>query len=289
MIRIPKLSSQQIILFTVLSLATILIAWQLAQILPTGIDWQQTYRPAARRLLTGKNPYTEPAVPETPFVAAPWSLIPLLPFAVLPEQLGNACLFLLAIFIFAMSVKKLGGNIFAIVIFILTPPVITSLLYSNIEWMPLIGFVLPPQIGLFFISTKPQTGFAVAIFWLYQAWRQGGVKEVVRVFGPFLAVLGLSFLIFGFWPATSYGVINVAGDLNASLWPASIPIGLGLLVASLRKRDIGYAMGASPCLSPYVLLHAWSGALMAIVSLPYETVIVVAALWGLVLMRGLGS
>ncbi|MFN2197505.1 MAG: hypothetical protein ACK2UW_15415 [Anaerolineales bacterium] len=285
MIRIPKLSSQQIILFTVLSLATILIAWQLAQILPTGIDWQQTYRPAARRLLTGKNPYTEPAVPETPFVAAPWSLIPLLPFAVLPEQLGNACLFLLAIFIFAMSVKKLGGNIFAIVIFILTPPVITSLLYSNIEWMPLIGFVLPPQIGLFFISTKPQTGFAVAIFWLYQAWRQGGVKEVVRVFGPFLAVLGLSFLIFGFWPATSYGVINVAGDLNASLWPASLSLGIAFLFLSLSNSKKEFAMAASPFLSPYVQLYSYSGALAALVKFPLALLATNIAMWIPIIFR----
>jgi hypothetical protein len=285
MMRIKRLSGQQLILIAVLSLATLLVIWQLDQVLPTGIDWQQTYRPAARRLLTGKNPYTEPAVAETPFVAAPWSLIPLLPFAILPERLGQAGLFILALFIFAVSVKKLGGNFFAIVVFILSPPVITALLYSNIEWMPLIGFVLPPQIGLFFISTKPQSGFAVAIFWLYQAWRQGGIKEVVRVFGPFSAILGLSFLIFGFWPATSYGVINIAGDLNASLWPASLSLGIAFLFLALSNSKKEFAMAASPFLSPYVQLYSYSGALAALVKFPLTLLATNVAMWIPIIFR----
>lgn len=65
----------------------------------------------------------------------------------------------------------------------------------------------------------------------------------------------------------------------------SIPVGLALVVASIRKRKMEYAMGAAPCLSPYVLFHSWSGALAAILSAQAETLIAVAGLWILVILR----
>ena len=65
----------------------------------------------------------------------------------------------------------------------------------------------------------------------------------------------------------------------------SIPVGLALLVAAVRKRRIEYAMGASPCLSPYVLFHSWSSALVSIVSLEAETVAAVVGLWVVVIIR----
>ena len=61
-----------------------------------------------------------------------------------------------------------------------------------------------------------------------------------------------------------------------------------MLVAAIKRRRVEYAMGAGPCLSPYVLLHSWSGALVSIVSLQAETVAAVVGLWILVIIRALG-
>ena len=44
-------------------------------------------------------------------------------------------------------------------------------------------------------------------------------------------------------------------------------------------------MAASPCLSPYVLLHAWSGALASLASLNAEMVAAVIGLWIMVILR----
>jgi len=75
------------------------------------------------------------------------------------------------------------------------------------------------------------------------------------------------------------------GALNGNIdWPASIPVGLALLIAAIRKRKIEYAMGASPCLSPHVILHSWVGALLAVVSSTPELIAAVCGLWILVVL-----
>jgi hypothetical protein len=149
-----------------------------------------------------------------------------------------------------------------------------------------LGFSLPPQWGLFLVLTKPQVGWVVAFVWLVNAWRDGGLRQVAITFSPVTFAFVLNFLIFGIWTAR-YAVMP---DLwwNASLWPMSIPVGIALTVAALRTHKIGFAMAAGPCLSPYVLLHSWVGALAAILRLPNETLAAVIGLWILVILRAVG-
>jgi hypothetical protein len=256
----------------------------LSFVLPDGVDWQLTYRPAALAVLRGISPYDPSVSPEAPFAAAPWVVLPLIPLALLPIKVGRAIIFIAAFAAVIYVARKMRGSLLTSTLLLLSPPVLHMILNANVDWIPLLGFVLPPQIGLFFISTKPQVGYIVGVFWLFEAWRSGGWREVLRVFGPFTIVVALSFLLFGFWPMRGG---ELAGEIsfNASLWPLTIPVGLGLLVASIRKRDMRYAMGASPCLSPYVIFHSWSGAVMALVSSKWEFVAVFIGLWVLILIR----
>lgn len=247
--------------------------------LPVALDWIQTYRPATLALLHGQDPYAVEVAPLAPFFAAPWSLIPLIPLALLPVHVGRALLLFISLVALVYSARKLGARPIALIAFLLAPPVLYGLILGNIEWMPLLGFVLPPHIGLLFLSVKPQTGFAVALFWLIEAWRTGGWRKVLETFAPVTAVLLLSFAIFGLWPLKFRSIFGIAEDFNASLWPWSIPAGLVLLVYAIRKREKKYAMAASPCLSPYALFHSWSGALIALSANNATMVIVVAILW----------
>jgi hypothetical protein len=269
-------------IFKILLLCLLGVAITLASAvyLPEGIDWRDTYRPAALALLSGQSPYSIDI-----FFAAPWALFPLLPFALLPENLGRGILFLVGLIAYGYTAYKLGAKPVALVAFLASPPVMHGLLNSNIEWLPLLGFVMPPQIGLFFISIKPQIGSVVAIFWLVEAWRNGGLREAIRIFLPVSLALLVSFALFGFWPLRFQNTLALTRSYNASLWPGSIPIGVALLVAAIHRRNIRFAMGASPCLSPYVLLHAWSGVLVALVSQPVELVAAVVGLWTLVFYR----
>lgn len=278
--RVESKATLRITQIAVLCLLILMLAASGSLYLPPGIDWRDTYRPATLALLSGQSPYSVDI-----FFSAPWALVPLIPFALLPENVGRAVLFLLSLGSFAFTAQRLGAKPPALIAFLLSPPVMHCLLNSNIEWLPLLGFVLPPQLGLFFIAIKPQIGLGVGLFWLIEAWRNGGWREVVRVFWPVSLTLLISFVLFGLWPVRFQDTMTLTRAYNASLWPSSIPVGLALLVAAVRKRNIKYAMASSPCLSPYVLLHAWVGALASIVAQPAETIAAVIGLWILVLIR----
>lgn len=263
----------------------LVLAWLVAPLLPLGIDWRDTYRPATLALLHARNPYDADVAPVAPFFAAPWGLLPLIPLAVLPLEVGRAFLLFISLGAFAYAAHALGARPIGLGAFLISPPVVHCLLNANIEWIPLLGFVLPPQIGLFFVAVKPQTGFAVAAFWLVEAWRQGGWRQVIRTFGPVALAFLLSFALFGLWPFRFDSVLSIAQGFNASLWPYSIPVGLALFAWAVYKREIRFAMPVSPCLSPYVLFHSWTSALVAISAQDIAMVAAMVALWVLVIVQ----
>jgi hypothetical protein len=196
-------------------------------------------------------------------------------------------LILLSLVAFAYTAYRLGASRLSIVFFLLSPLVMHGLLNGNIDALVVLGFILPPQIGLFFVLIKPQIGIAVAAYWLIETIREQRMRGFFIVFGPILSVSLASFLVFGLWPLRFGEEIDLWW--NASLWPASIPVGLVLLVVAVRRRRIEYAMAASPCFSPYVLFHAWVGALLGVVAQTSETIAAVLGLWLLVILRSVGG
>ena len=277
-IRNLKIPTKNILVLLLATGAALVLSFLIAPFVPPAIDWSITFRPATLMFLSGYSPYGRIYL-----VHAPWTLIMLTPLAILPEAVGRVMVIFCGLASYAFVAHRLRAKPISIVFLLLSPLVLHVLLNGNVDWLAAIGFILPPQLGLFFISIKPQIGIAVAPFWLIEAWRQGGWKLVVKTFAPFAMVLLLSFALFGFWPKYSFSVIGVW--YNASLWPMSIPVGLALFVTSIRKRKIEYAMAASPCLSPYLLFYSWGGALLAIISSVPETIAAVVGLWILVAVR----
>jgi hypothetical protein len=259
----------------------IALTYIIATIVPAGlgIDWRLTYRPATVAFLHGRNPFDVEVSPEAPFFAAPWGLIPLIPIALFPVEVGRAMVMLVGIVSFGVAAYRLGAKPMAMAVFLLSPPVVHTILNANVEWLPLLGFVMPPPIGLFFVTIKPQTGVAVAIYWFVDIWRKDGPIAVIRTFAPVTIAYLISFAFYGFWPLGMFNVIGYGSGFNSSLWPLSIPVGLVLLVTSFQKRNVKFAMPASPCLSPYVLFHAWSSAIIALVNDPLQLISAVAGLW----------
>jgi hypothetical protein len=265
-------------IFSLAFVSFIILTIPLSKVLPPGIDWHLAFRPAALAVLEGQSPYSIEG-----FFNAPWTVIFFLPFAFFSEEIGRAGLFIIGLASYGWVAYRLGAKPIAFIAFLLSPPVLHGLLNSNIDWLALLGFILPPQVGLFFVIIKPQVGIGIMIYWFYESWKAGGWREITRVFLPFsMAILG-SFLIFGLWPLRFSQEIGLWW--NASLWPLSIPVGLVLLVYAFRTRNIRYALPAGPCLSPYVLLHSWAGALLPLVTLQSETLIAVAGLWLVVILR----
>ena len=273
-----NLRSQKLLPALAVVVGLILVSFLAAPFVPPAVDWSRFFRPAVLTLLSGGSPYGGIYV-----IHAPWGLLMLTPFALLPEAVGRVMLIFCALAAYAFIAHRLGAKPLAIIFLLISPTVMHLLLNGNLDWLASFGFILPPQIGLFFISIKPQIGIAVAPFWLFEAWRQGGWKQVLKTFAPFTIVLLLSFAIYGLWPLAAAGYPDVW--FNASLWPLSIPVGLALFVTAVRKRRIEYAMAASPCLSPYALFYSWTGVLLAVIASVPETIAAVIGLWILVAIR----
>jgi len=239
------------------------------------IDWHNTWRPAALLLLSGRSPYDCEW-----FFGPPWAIFPLLPLALLPETIGRLILLLLCFILFALAALRLGAGRLSLIIFLLSPVVLHSLSTGNLDALVLFGAVLPPWLGLFFVSVKPQMGLPLALFWAVEAWRAGGYRRVVGTFAPVSLALSLSFVLYGPWPLRAASLAQQSW--NASLWPWSIPVGLALVAWSLKRQSDRPALAAGPFVSPYVSFQSYSACLLALVNRPRWLCAASAGLWALV-------
>ena len=217
----------------------------------------------------------------------PWTVLPLLPFALFSETVGGILFFLATYVAYGWVAYKLKASPTALIAFLFSPPVFYGMRMLNVDILVLLGFVLPAPIGLFLVIIKPQMGMAIVIFWFVEAWRNGGVWEVLKTFAPVTVATLLSFVFFGYWQAGRQS--DLPGSFwNASLWPWVLPIGLALLMLSLRDRRKELAISASPFLSPYLAYHSWAGALLGLIQRDFELVTVVVGMWLVAVVRLLG-
>lgn len=263
-------------LIGVLFLATRLI-WPIV-----GIDWKETFYPAARAVLQGKSPYSVPT-----FRNVPWTILPLLPFALLSEELGGIAFFIVSFGIYGWTAYRLKASRIALLAFLLSPPVIYGMRMLNVDMLVLLGFTLPAPVGLFFVIIKPQMGIAMGLFWLIEAWHEGGIKSVIKTFAPITIAMAFSFVLFGNWLAGRQADL-LSSAWNASLWPWAVPIGIVLIALSLRDRRKDMAMSASPFLSPYLAYHSWASVLAGLIGHDFELVIAVISMWLVAGVRALG-
>ncbi len=243
------------------------IAWFL---LPDfwGDDWVYTFRPSLDNLLSGKNPYSI-----NQFLIAPWALIPFIPLVWFPAGLAMAVVRVMGFIVYAFVAVRLGAKPIGMGLILLSPQIMHNIINGNIDWLAFLGFVLPPQIGLFFISIKPQIGFALAIFWAVDAFKQ---KNFIRTFIPFTIVFLISLTIFGLWPLR-FSTVQAA--YNASAWPISLPFGIVLLYKSLKRHQVRIAQAISPLFSPHVMFHSWATMLYALAPDTSELIVAVLSSW----------
>lgn len=252
----------------------------IANYLPRAVDWEETFYLVGQAVYHGKSPYIVEG-----FLNPPWAALAVIPFAWLPEKIGRAAFLVASLLAFGVVAFKMGAKPFAFLAFLLSPPVIHCLLNANIDFLPLLGFVLPPPVGIFFVVIKPQVGFCIAIFWVVQCLRAREWKNLFFLLAPLSVATLLSFALFGFWPTRLLG--SASFYWNSSFWPLSIPIGLALIVVAIRKKAVKPAMAASPFLSPYLAFHSWSGPLVALSGDQLAMGAAVAGLWIAVILRSI--
>lgn len=272
-------SKQKLFALIAVAIAFLGIAFSIAWFLPGGMDWVNTYRPATLNILAFRSPYTTQL-----FHSPPWTVLPLIPLALLPERVGYGLNFCLGTLATGYVAFRLGAKPLTIIAIILSYPVVFSNIYGNVDWLVYLGLLLPPRWGLFFVLTKPQAGIGLVVFWLIEGYREGGIKKVLGHFAPVTLVLLLSFIIWGLWPTAGFTEIGKA--FNASLWPQSLPIGIALLIYAIRTHRPGLALAASPFLAPYVTPGSWGASILGLLPLDLETIAAVISIWILRIYTG---
>lgn len=237
-----------------------------------GQDWVQFFRPATLALVHGQNPYDLPE-----FHNAPWTLIPFIPFALMPYQWGRTGFFLLSTAGFFYLVYKLNAKPISLVLFLTSYPVISCLNGGGIDWLPMLSFVTPAPISLIFAAMKPQIGIGIGLYWLFESWRIGGWQAVIKNFWPVTALLFVSFAFYGFWVMTFLGKTQNA--VNISLFPYSLPLAFWMLWIAVRQRRANLAMAAGPFMAPYHTMFSLAAPLVALFDYPKLLAMASACLW----------
>jgi hypothetical protein len=237
------------------------LIWLVYVFFPIEWDWADYFLPATQSFIEARSPYDIPGV-----YNPPWAFLFLTPLVLLDPNLGAAILSVAMFFSLVYVSHRLGMRKWEILALTSLPPVFfINLTNPNLDWLAALGFILPPQIGLFFVLIKPQIGISISIYWLVESWRDGGWREAARVFGPVTIAFLLSVVIYGPYFIQSMQSRNLLTiEWNYSLWPYSIPIGLALLASAIRKREIYHAILAGPFLSPYVAIYTWPVAFLGL-------------------------
>jgi hypothetical protein len=155
--------------------------------------------------------------------------------------------------------------------------VVYGLIYAQIDWLAMLGILLPPWLGIILLMAKPQIGIGVALFLGYEAWAEGGIRKLVSVFLPLVCITIVCYIAFGSDLFTKSSLVFTA--TNTSLWPRSLPIGLVILVAAIRRRKKFFSLTASPFLSPYLSVHSWASAIVGLSDDPLFPILISVSTW----------
>jgi hypothetical protein len=214
------------------------------------------------------------------FVALPWAVVALAPFALLPlapSILLQACLYfaLITLFIF-----KFKGDVSAVVLTLTSFIALDAVLEMNFDWAVMIGLVIPVTWSSPFLLLKPQ----LALGYYF------GVppKEWWKIALVTLAMVTISVLIWGNW----FGAwLNGAGDgivdrmVNVAPsqligYPIALIIGVVLAWQSFRRKDPLLGIIAWIFFTPYLAMYSLLLG-MAIISIRFRLLAVIAhiAMW----------
>ncbi len=188
-----------------------------------GADWFGTYVPAVRALVAGQNPYKTAHA----FMNPVWILLPLIPLGMLPQRLGLIFFFVLILVIYIFIGLKLHAQPISLTAFMLSPGIFLSLQQLNIDAIVLLGFLLPAPLGLFFVLAKPQIGIGMAVYWLVEAWRTGGLRKVLITFAPVTIAQVITQILYGSCLKVASDTVILKVNSNYSIFPLGRPGRLG--------------------------------------------------------------
>jgi hypothetical protein len=236
------------ILVAALLVALFLLIAFLTAGLPTA-DFYANIYPAARNALSGHSPY------DGIYISAPWGIVPMIPFALLPPLPAHGLYFATCLYILVYIAWRLRASPLTIVALILSPTAIGALLVGNLDAVVISGMLFPPILGLLILMIKPQIGTGVALYYVIDFVRKKRWLEGLKAFSPVAAAYSLALIFFPIWYIRA--INNPANIWNRSLFPYAIPLGLFLLWLAVRHRNPYFALASTAFLAPYLTFYTY--------------------------------
>ena len=106
-------------------------------------------------------------------------LIPIAPLAALPPIVGlllNALVSLIVLMLVSRRLKLTPWEFFLLAV---SPMHLQSMIFGNIEWLPLMGLLFPAPIALLFFSTIPQSTLGFIVLMLFRQWKASRWKGMI--------------------------------------------------------------------------------------------------------------
>lgn len=249
-----------------------------------GRDIAWFYGPAARMALSGVSPYelNNVANSQGPFADPPWIVLAAIPFAYLPDVWGRAAWMAAGFMGYGFVLYRMKAPLIGAALFLSSPMVIWSVMAGQVEWLILIGLVIPRPFGLPLLLLKPQMGALLALYWAIDAWRDGGIAAVIRLVAPLTGLLLISFVLYGFWPLEMLRFTTP--DFRARVWPFGLPFAAAALVTAIRRREEFWAGVAGPLIAPFIKFHSWAMSLIWFVGDTTMMIVGWIAIWVAVLI-----
>lgn len=221
-----------------------------------GADYRQYFQPATSEILRGHSPYTVNG-----FYNPAWGLLPLLPLTKLPLSLSIPIMFVLNLSAYTYVAWRTGMNRFIIIPFLIFSGAMLNSTIGNIDGLLSLGFLFSSWLGILIVMVKPQIGIPIAIFFVATILLDHGALKtkalkLARLLTPFVFAMIFSTMLYGTWFFQSTGAVGQ--QWNSAPWPRAIPVGVFLLWQAVQKKDIRWAMGAIPFITPYLTPDTWA-------------------------------
>lgn len=275
------LSPELFLMMTIFFLFTILF-WIFP---PYAADWHRAFYQVSK---TPLSPYDIKL-----FINPPWTVLILYPFHYFSENISLAMNASLSLVILGLLVIKRKGNLLSLALTLTSFPFLSMLSNGNVEWIPALGFIFQNGWGLPFLLTKPQTGILAILSWIsffssdkILKRNLGNIIKDFRFFIPTILTVIISFVFWGNWLAPMMtNIQNLQNPehgmptWNISLFPWSIPLGLGLLFYIIKHKPVDseiLGVLATLCLVPYFAAYSLT-IFFALLSVAHHRIAI--ALW----------
>lgn len=220
-------------------------------------DWI-VFRAACWALLTGQNPYLV-GHGQMRFFNPPWTLIPLMPLALFPPTIGYYLNMLVSLVSLLLVARHLKLGLWEFVCLAISPMHVQSVMDGNIEWVPLLGLLMPPPLAVLFYATKPQAGMGLIFLVLLKQWEKAQWRGIISALLPTVVCEIIALGLWGLPPVPAQGNWG-----QLSLFPYSLLLGLPALFLTWKTRREDIAAFVGPFVAPYVTFHGYLPALLVI-------------------------